>query len=55
MDRSTKATLWVAFIILASYVAWYFLDCALDDGCRIVCDPNIARGGCHTERMVAPE
>jgi hypothetical protein len=44
MDRTTKATLWVAFTILISYVVWFYLDCAMDDACRIVC-----RRGCHTE------
>jgi hypothetical protein len=37
MDRLTKATLWVASIILISYVVWFYADCALDDACRIVC------------------
>ncbi len=50
MDRlTTKATLWVAAIILISYVVWFFADCAVDDACRIVCVKS-ARGGCHTER-----
>lgn len=55
MDRTTKATLWVASIILISYVVWLFADCALDDVCRIACDANKARGGCHVERSVAPK
>ena len=49
MDRSTKATLWIAFAVLLSYVVWFFADCAIDDACRIVCVNN-GRGGCHTER-----
>jgi hypothetical protein len=52
MDRLTKATLWVASIILISYVVWFYADCALDDACRIVCVKS-SRGGCHTERSPA--
>lgn len=52
MDRLTKATLWVAAIILISYVVWFYADCALDDACRIICAKN-GRGGCHTERSPA--
>jgi hypothetical protein len=25
MDRSTKATLWIAFIVLSGYLVWFFL------------------------------
>jgi hypothetical protein len=53
MDRSTKATLWIAFAVLPSYVVWFFADCAMDDACRIVCVNN-GRGGCHTERTPDP-
>jgi hypothetical protein len=49
MDRSTKATLWIAFAVLLSYVVWFFADCAMDDACHIVCVNN-GRGGCQTER-----
>ena len=49
MDRSTKATLWIAFAVVLSYVVWFFADCAIDDACRVVCVNN-GRGGCHTER-----
>ncbi len=49
MDRSTKATLWVAFILLLSYFVWFYVDCAMDDACHIVCVAG-GRGGCHTER-----
>jgi hypothetical protein len=48
MDRTTKATLWVAFTIIISYVVWFYLDCAMDDACHIVC-VNGGRRGCHTE------
>lgn len=48
MDRSTKATLWIAFIVIASYVAWFYLDCALDDACQIVCAGS-GRRGCYTQ------
>jgi hypothetical protein len=37
MDRMTKATLWVAFLVLGSYFVSTFLDCALDDTCRLRC------------------
>jgi hypothetical protein len=47
MDKSTRATLWIAFIIIASYVVWFFTSCAMDDACRFVC--TYARSGCHTE------
>jgi hypothetical protein len=34
MDRMTKVTLWVAFLVLGSYFVWAFLDCAMDDTCH---------------------
>ena len=37
MDRTTKATLWVAVLVLGSYFVWSFLDCAMDDTCHRVC------------------
>jgi hypothetical protein len=49
MDRMTKATLWIAFVVLFSYFAWFFLDCAMDESCHLVCRFG-GRGGCHTER-----
>jgi hypothetical protein len=49
MDRTTKATLWIAFVVLFSYFAWFFLDCAMDESCHLVCRAG-GRGGCHTER-----
>jgi hypothetical protein len=54
MDRSTKATLWVAFTILVSYFVWFYLDCAMDGACHIVC-VNGGRGGCHTEGIPDPK
>ena len=48
MDRSTRMTLWVAAIILVSYVVWFYADCAMDSACHIVC-VNGGRAGCHTE------
>jgi hypothetical protein len=54
MDRSTKATLWVAFTISVSYFVWFDLDCAMDDACHIVC-VNGGRGGCHMQRMHDPK
>lgn len=53
MDRSTKATLWIAFIVIASYFVWFFLDCALDSTCHLVCVAG-GRGTCHTERSADP-
>ena len=54
MDRSTKMTLWVAAIVLGSYFVWFYLDCAMDDACRIVC-VNGGRGGCHTQWTADPK
>ncbi|MCP3472525.1 hypothetical protein NLM33_19620 [Bradyrhizobium sp. CCGUVB1N3] len=48
MDRQTKATLWVAFIVIASYFVWFYLDCAMDEACHFVCEGN-GRRGCHTQ------
>ena len=50
MDRSTKATLWVAFLVLFSYFVWFFLDCVMDDACHFVCRFNVSRHGCFTQR-----
>jgi hypothetical protein len=47
MDRQTKATLWVAFIVIVSYFVWFYLDCAMDEACHFVCEGN-GRRGCHT-------
>ena len=54
MDRSTKATLWIAFIVIASYFVWFFLDCALDSTCHLVCRAG-GRGSCHMERAADPK
>ena len=48
MDRSTKATLWIAFIVIVSYVAWFYLDCAIDDACQIICAGN-GRRDCYMQ------
>jgi len=50
MDRLTKATLWVAFTVLFLYLVWFFLDCAMDDACHLVCRFNGGRNGCYTQR-----
>jgi hypothetical protein len=50
MDRMTKATLWVAFLVLGSYFVWFFLDCAMDDTCHLVCRYGSFRSGCHIQR-----
>ncbi|MDR3467396.1 MAG: hypothetical protein P4M07_15805 [Xanthobacteraceae bacterium] len=49
MDRLTKATLWIAFIVLMSYFVWFYADCAMDDTCHLVCRAG-GRGGCSTQR-----
>jgi hypothetical protein len=49
MDRTTKATLWIAFVVLFSYFAWFYLDCAMDESCHLVCNSG-GRAGCHPER-----
>jgi hypothetical protein len=54
MDRQTKATLWIAAVVLLSYFAWFYLDCAMDDACRIVCVSG-GRRGCHTEWQTPPK
>jgi hypothetical protein len=50
MDQQTKATLWIAFLVLASYFVWFFLSCTMDDTCHLVCRANGGRGGCYTQR-----
>jgi hypothetical protein len=52
VDRLTKATLWVAFLVLASYFVWFYVDCATDDTCQIVCRSG-GRGGCYVHRTPA--
>ena len=49
MDRQTKLTLWIAFIVLFSYFAWFYLDCAMDETCHLVCHFG-GRGGCYPKR-----
>ena len=49
MDRKTKATLWIAVLVLGSYFVWFFLDCAMDDTCHLVCRYGGIRA-CHVER-----
>ncbi len=53
MDRQTKFTLWVAFLVLSSYFAWFALDCAMDETCHLVCRAG-GRGGCTTVRSAPP-
>jgi hypothetical protein len=54
MDRQTKFTLWVAFLVLFSYVVWFYLDCAMDETCHLVCRAG-GRGGCYTQRTAPAE
>jgi hypothetical protein len=37
MDQMTKATLWIAVLVLGSYFVSAFLDCALDATCQLRC------------------
>jgi hypothetical protein len=55
MDRMTKATLWIAGLVLGSYFVWAFLDCALDATCQLRCastgiDTPHAAGHCVYQR-----
>lgn len=51
MDRMTKATLWIAALVLGSYFAWFFLSCAMDDTCHLVCRYGGSfRSACHLQR-----
>jgi hypothetical protein len=54
MDRSTKMTLWVAAIVLGSYFVWFYVGCAIDDACHIVC-VNGGRGGCRAQWTADPK
>jgi hypothetical protein len=54
MDRQTKFTLWVAFLVLFTYVGWFYLDCAMDETCHLVCRYG-GRGGCYTQRSAPAE
>ena len=49
MDRQTRLTLWIAFLVLFSYFAWFTLDCAMDDTCHFVCRAG-GHGACYTSR-----
>jgi hypothetical protein len=52
MDGMTRATLWIAALVLGSYFVSTFLNCALDPTCELRCAPvgvSTARasgGGC---------
>jgi len=52
MDRSTKATLWIAFLVLFAYFVWFFLDCWMDASCHLACRFTGSRGGCSTIRTL---
>ena len=51
MDRQTRLTLWIAFLVLFSYFAWFYLDCALDETCHLVC--RFGHGNCYTTHTPA--
>jgi hypothetical protein len=55
MDWKTRATLWIAGLVLGTYFATTFLNCALDARCELRCAPvgvntGRARGGCVYSR-----
>jgi hypothetical protein len=37
MDGMTRATLWIAALVLGAYFATTFLNCALDPACELRC------------------
>jgi hypothetical protein len=39
MDWKTRATLWIAGLVLGTYFATTFLNCALDARCKRRCAP----------------
>ncbi len=50
MDRQTKITLLIAAVVICSYVAWFFADCAMDDTCQIVlCGHSVCGITRHTD------
>jgi hypothetical protein len=55
MDGMTRATLWIAALVLGTYFATTFLNCALDARCKLRCAPvgvdtPHASGGCVYSR-----
>jgi hypothetical protein len=56
MDWKTRATLWIAGLVLGAYFATAFRNCALDARCELRCAPagvNAGRGnggGCVYSR-----
>lgn len=40
MDGMTRATLWIAALVLGAYFATAFLSCALDPACKLRCAPT---------------
>ena len=45
MDGKTRATLWIAGVVLGAYFLTTFLDCALDAKCQLRC---ASTGGVNT-------
>jgi hypothetical protein len=46
MDRSVKATLWIAAMMLLGYAAWAYANCAMDAACHVeFCGPRGAPCG----------
>lgn len=46
MDRSVKATLWIAAVMLLGYAVWAYADCAMDRTCHMeFCGPRGAPCG----------
>lgn len=43
------------FLVLFSYVAWFSLDCAMDESCHLVCRASGGCGCCYTQRSSPAE
>jgi hypothetical protein len=49
MDWLTRATLWIAALVMGAYFVWAFLDCVLDATCKERCESTgvyVPRGSC---------
>ena len=57
---SLLAIYWESFmrtfnsLVLFTYVGWFYLDCAMDETCHLVCHHG-GRGGCYTQRSAPAE
>lgn len=58
MDRMTKATLWIAVLVLGAYFVTKFLNCVLDPACKLRCAPtgvSMRRSGGCVYQSVDPK